>query len=232
MRITVGCPIRERAWIFPEWLRHVDRAFKVIDIEPEFIFVLGRSQDCTEELVTTLAVRRPVYVQHITEENDYPKRRNWTQSRLEDMVNIRNVLLELVRMSKPDLFLSLDSDILLHPDIMPNLLETVQAYDAVGGKAYMARGISCPSFFQKTIHGNFKRKDFEGVTSVDVIMAIKLMTPAVYSIDYKFDPRGEDVGWSANVKEAGLSLGWDGRVANKHVMKEENLTVYDPRVGY
>jgi hypothetical protein len=67
---------------------------------------------------------------------------------------------------------------------------------------------------------------------VDVIMAMKLMKPSAYWVDYRDHEQGEDVGWSIACQEQHLRLGWDGRVCSKHVMKPEQLDPIDARCGY
>jgi hypothetical protein len=63
-------------------------------------------------------------------------------------------------------------------------------------------------------------------------LAIKLMSPRAYNIDYRFHHQGEDIGWSVAATEKGLKLGWDGRICSKHVMAADQLQLVDPRCGY
>jgi hypothetical protein len=158
--------------------------------------------------------------------------RDWRPERYRQMVELRNLLLGAVRDQAPDVFLSLDSDILLHADQLTLMFETLQGYDAVGGRCYMTTaGTRFPSW-GRLYNGMLQRYDATGTFQVDVIMAIKLMSPAAYHVDYTFDLQGEDVGWSRNAVSAGLRLGWDGRVAAKHVLAPHLLTARDARVGF
>ena len=63
-------------------------------------------------------------------------------------------------------------------------------------------------------------------------MAIKMMSPKAYNIDYESHIHGEDLGWSKAVKNAGGQMLWDGQVASKHVMNMKMFDVVDKRVGY
>ena len=76
------------------------------------------------------------------------------------------------------------------------------------------------------------RPDCLGVIPVDVIMAIKLMTPEALQEDYCFDTNGEDIGWSKSATAQGLKLAFDGRVCSKHVMRPGQLEKLDPRCGF
>lgn len=95
------------------------------------------------------------------------------------------------------------------------------------------RGTHCPSYAKFKRDGTgLLRQNASAVFKVDVIMAIKLMKPQAYNVDYAADTRGEDIGWSINCRNEGLKLGWDGRVTNKHVMLPELLEPVDKRVGF
>jgi hypothetical protein len=135
---------------------------------------------------------------------------------------------------EPELFLSADTDILIHPESLFYMLESIQKFDAVGGKLYMtARGRFHPSCAKLGREGQLIRsKDPKGVFETEVIMALKLMTPKAYNVNYDFHEQGEDVGWSITCRRKGLKLGFDGRVANKHIMDPSMLDRMDDRVGY
>jgi hypothetical protein len=159
--------------------------------------------------------------------------RDWGPDRYEQMVELRNRLLGRVRQLAPSWFLSLDSDILLHPQTLTNLLESTERFDAVGGRTYMTPGdTTCPSWGTVTHSGGLRRSDAEGVFPIQVIMAIKLMSPAAYDVDYEYHAHGEDLGWAAACRRRGLRLGVDARVANKHVMSPAMLERTDPRCGF
>lgn len=247
MRVAVGCPIRNRAWILPEWIEHVRTAFAVAGLEPYWIFALGvgpEGRDDGTGLIVSKLVEEENGLCSAFSEPDAPvTRTNWTRERYEAMVVYRNRLLSLVRTANPDYFLSLDSDILLHPSGLINLLDTAQRthnvrgtqkrFDAVGGKAILSEG-SKHMVTYGNLHpqGGIRRQDSDGVFRTQILMAVKLMTPAAYNVDYEFHRHGEDVGWSLACARAGLTLGWDGRVISKHVMRPEHLEKVDPRVGW
>jgi cellulose synthase/poly-beta-1,6-N-acetylglucosamine synthase-like glycosyltransferase len=233
-RLVIGCPVAHREWIIERWLEHVVNAVRKVDVEFALLFV-GDSTDPTFDVVDTFCkeYRVPAYL-HTIDEPRTVDERQWNAQRYHRMVELRNTLLGRVREMAPDYFLSLDSDILLHPDSISTLFESVDMYDAVGGKVYMTTlGTHCPSYGRFKRDGSgLLRRNASAVFRVDVIMAIKLMSQAAYNVDYKFDSRGEDIGWSINCREAGLKLGWDGRVVNKHVMRPDLLDTVDNRVGF
>ncbi len=229
MNLIVGCPVAHREWILPTWFAHVRAATDLAGLSPTFTFVChpdDRSWGCiTDHAPDATLVSAP-----FARGRD---QRDWRPERYAQMVELRNLLLGSVRAQAPDLFLSLDSDILLHPDQLKLMVDDLDRFDAVGGRCYMtSAGTRFPSWGRLSRLGNLQRVDSTGTFAVDVIMAIKLMTPAAYAVDYEFDLQGEDVGWSRAATRAGVRLGWDGQVASKHVLASHLLTPVDARVGF
>lgn len=229
MNLIIGCPVSHREWILPTWFDHVERAATVAGLEPEFLFVChpaDPSRQCIEQ-----SAPGPVTFLDASFHRGVDQRQ-WNPQRYTQMVELRNQLLAGVREPAPDLFLSLDSDILLHPDQLKLMIECLDRFDAVGGRCYMTpTGDRFPSW-GRLVAGRLQRFDAAGTFPVDVIMACKLMTPPAYAVDYAFDLQGEDIGWSRNATTAGLRLGWDGRAIAKHVLAPHLLTPRDPRVGF
>jgi hypothetical protein len=228
----VGCPVYKRGWALPQWFTCVEVACNEAGIEPSYVFA-GDPRDHDSFWVIDAfldAVDRDAYICWVEENPDTPSFRVWNHERYHRMVYIRNELLRVVRQVSPDYFLSLDSDVLLHPQAIVNMLESAEKYDVIGGKCFMTpHGKQFPSY---GIMPGLQRADSSNVFQVDVIMAIKLMPPEAYAIDYEFDQRGEDLGICRRWKEAGLSLAWDGRVTNKHLMSQDTLDVVDERCGF
>lgn len=229
----VGCPVFQRDWILPYWFDRVETAFAEVNIEPEYAFVLTLGDDLTAKCVSENSAGRNLVTTLVDQERDWDKR-DWCAVRYHEMARLRNALLRMVRTEKPALFLSLDSDILVQHGLMSNLLESIDKFDAVGGLTHMISmtTATCPSWGTFGQAGELIRKDSEGVHRVDIIMALKLMTPKAYNVDYKFHELGEDLGWCRNCQEQGVVLGFDGRLTNKHVMSRAELDIVDPRCGY
>lgn len=228
MNVVFGCPVAHREWVLPAWFDHIHKACVHAGVSPGFVFVCDPNDEswgCIETFAPGAAI-----VECSTTRRDV---REWGPPRYLQMVELRNRLLGAVRDLAPDLFFSVDSDILLHPDQLTNLIETSGSFDAVGGRCYMtATGTRFPSWGSLTKTGALRRDDRDGVFAVDVIMAAKLMSPAAYRVDYRFDLQGEDIGWSKACREHHVRLGWDGRVAAKHVLAPHLLGRVDARVGF
>lgn len=232
--LLIGCPIRSREWILQSWFAHAEQAAAYAGLVPTYLFVIDH-RDRSEQMIQDLcaAAGRELRICHVDEDGGRVDVRDWCEARYHHMVWVRNVLLAEVRRLEPTWFLSLDSDILLAEPVLRNLIESADSYDAVGGKCYMTTdGTHCPSCAITVNVYGMLRENTDRVTPVDVIMAIKLMSPDAYAVDYQYHFHGEDLGWSAAVKAKGLKLGWDGRVTSKHVMAPELLDVVDDRCGY
>ena len=230
MKLLIGCPVRDRAWILNEWFDYTNKSCANADIEPQYIFVTDPTD---EETICIVQNNEPEAVLELFEEGSYVGDHVWNPDRYSHMSGLRNMLLRKVRELEPDFFLSLDSDILIHQELVGNLIESSQQYDAVGGRTYMSpSGSWCPSVAQILPGGGLRRDDTDDVRTVMAIMAIKLMKPKAYSVDYEYDLMGEDIGWSKAAKLRGCKLGYDGRVVNKHCMSQNDLSKIDKRCGY
>lgn len=231
--LIVGCPVRKRDWVLRDWFSHADTSCKRAGFTPGYAFVVGEDDTESLDLIKhcTDILGREVSVLKVGE----PKRedrRSWNRERYDHMASLRNQLFDLVKSFSPDLFLSLDSDILLHPDCVTNLHESMyhRGFDVVGGKTYMTpSGRSAPSYGNLNSQGNILRPDGDGVFRVDVVMAIKLMKRRALDFKYGVHKKGEDLYISEQWRNGGLKLGWDGRLTNKHMLNPSMMGVEDQR---
>lgn len=234
MNLLVGCPVSHREWILPHWIDHVRVAAERASVGVDFVAVVAEDdQPCIDILADVNADLV------IVEAEARADKRTWNLTRYRHMVTLRNTLLDRVRQAAPFYFLSLDSDILLHPDAISSMLDAfVQFPDAwaVGSRCYLSSFDRQHPNMAHWRYGRtsmkFTRRDMDTLVGVDVLMAIKMMTPKAYAVSYSEDRFGEDFGWSRNCQALGGKLYWDGRVINKHVMKREALEKVDIRVGF
>lgn len=241
MRVVIGCPIRRREWIADKWVDHV--AWSTIEAgihDADVTLAFVTHPDDPSRAV--LAKAADLYGFKVTFVDDIEPptnlKRSWEPARLHTMVTVRNALLEQVRTSGPDLFLSLDSDILINEKAlraMIRLLETARTRNdrPVAASHCVYLGPRCPNYAMLTPQGRLRREYVGGdIPAVHVLMAAKLMTPRAYNVDYEYDKRGEDIGWSNAVRQRGGHLAWTGKVTSKHCMERADLHRVDPRCGY
>lgn len=234
MNLLVGCPVSHREWILPTWLEHLQRSCDDAEIGLDLLcLVASDDQECIDILDTAGA---ELIIVPPEDRNDV---RSWNSTRYRHMVTIRNLLLNEVRRRAPFYFLSLDSDILLAPNAVSAMFNVFESHPdawAVGSKCYLSNaGTTHPNMAMWTVGRStrrFVRHDVEKVLPVDVLMAIKMMTPKAYAIDYDEHRFGEDFGWSKNALDLNAKFYWDGSVTSKHVMRRDQLNQVDVRVGF
>jgi hypothetical protein len=229
--VLVGCPTANREWIIAQWLDHIVRAASVANVGIEVVLV-GPPHDRTSLTARDRADALDVplhWFDSCEQVGDHARdmadlggdEHLWPDQRLKKLVCLRNRLLELVRSKRPELFLSIDSDVLLHERALVQMMDLLSdmRYAAVGSKVQLSPfSLDAPSYACLTEDGRLHRSNLSTVLEVDAIMAVKLMRRCAYDVDYVFDPRGEDIGWSVMCKRRGLTLAWDGRVTSEHVM--------------
>lgn len=227
--LLVGCPAARRGWILNRWAEHIETACQVAGVDHQLIVAADPGDDAWPALTLFTDRLIPVHI-------DDPRAvdvRDWQTRGYDRIIAARNELLAAVRAHAPDVFISVDSDVLLHRDTVKHLLETLDQFDAVGGYTFMDETRRCPSWGRLTRSGGIDRTDVPGyVGPVDVIMAIKAMKPAAYRFDYVTHPKGEDVGICIAWRAGGLTVGFDARVASKHVMHRDRLHLLDGRCGF
>ena len=236
MKLLVGCPISRRGWVLPWWFEALQRAV------PDGWDVAGLFVGDGLDNETWEAMQGAPFSWSLVRsgEKSLPFHRDWsTAGRYAHMAELRNRLLDHVRFREPDLFLSLDSDVLLHPAALSLALENIGRFDAVGMACHMTplvtnagpvRGSTMAPNYGMYRDQRLVRPMLDpGVRQVDVIMAAKLMSPVAYSVDYRTHRLGEDIGWSLSGRKAGVTFGWDNRVWSRHVMAPSELAFHDPR---
>lgn len=217
--IIIGGPISRREWIIDRWYDHARVAAEHAGLTPTFLHVVNVHDTPTRDRLD------PRSIKVVTEEPKRQDVRTWNHHRYYHMADLRNRGLAVVREHSPRYFLSCDSDVLLHPDAIVSLVNALDhpalekiTFDAVGGKCFMTDTDEYTSCGMMARTGGIRRVDTpDGVFACDVIMAIKLMSPAAYAIDYTFHKHGEDIGWCLAARAAGIRIGWDGRVLSNHV---------------
>lgn len=237
--LIIGCPVLRREWIAREWIAAIAKAVDGAARDP-IILVVGDQNDPTMDVLDGACRQYGIPFQMVAvHEPRCQDQRMWGVPGMYDrMCVLRNTLLAEVRRQAPYEFLSLDSDILLHPEALWHLEAELIGHPewaAIGGKVYLEPqkcGTACPSWARLNRENGLSRVDADGVFPSEIIMAVKLMTAAAYQVDYSYHLQGEDIGWSLNCKTAGLQLGWDGTFCSKHVMDPAELHTIDERVGY
>ena len=233
MKLIIACPIYKRNWILPHWIRcilkqsvHMSNIGFIFEVSPD-------DPETTQALKAWKAIDKNIPYFQIIERPDIPhfehqnNGRQWTLSKYQNMINMRNSILSKVREVEPDYYFSLDSDILIENS---NTLELLVAHikdgaDAVAPLMYMTPvGKDFPSVMTwKDEIGEkaYRKKDYPIGTyfKSDIIMAAKMMSKKVYmNVNYEFHQQGEDLGWSKNAGLQGFNLYSASYIYAPHIM--------------
>ncbi|MGE5422301.1 MAG: glycosyltransferase [Ignavibacteriales bacterium] len=121
-RILIGCPVRDRAWILPRYLE----SLAGLDYPPEnieYVFVVNDSTDNTFSILQQFSKQQvsPVHLIAI----DFGNRRSADRGgySINYLVKLRNILLETFLNTKCSHLFSVDSDILVKPHTLQELLK-------------------------------------------------------------------------------------------------------------
>jgi len=219
LKIIVGCPISDRAWILPRYLECVHA--QVVDADIELLFHCGKSSDNTEEIIKNSNAKKLL-------SNDIgigSNKRTWNMNRYKLMAGLRNRLLEEICRLDPDYYFSLDSDILIPEDCVARLL--AREKDAISPLMSMIPNGMCPNVMTFRENSAYRKKSymFDGKPmKADVIMAAVLMNRRFYrKVRYREHKLGEDVGWSFDARDKGFELWLDPSIKVRHVMRKELL---------
>lgn len=244
MKLIIGCPIYKRDWILNRWIRAIIKQ-SVPTNDIGFIFECSSNDSRTTAMLEawkSYDKNIPFFnIQYRDDINHFEHKENgrqWTISRYENMVELRNSLLKKVREIQPDYYFSLDSDILIEN---PNTLELLIAHikdgaDAVSPLMFMTPiGNKYPSVMtwredQPDKARRLERYPIGTYFQSDVIMAAKMMSKQVYNnVDYAIHSQGEDVGWSLNCREKNYKLFSASYIYAPHIMNEIMYNEYQTK---
>lgn len=238
----MAAPIRNRAWILPSYLQHI------LDIDypkakMELLFVVNDSEDISLDILNSFKkenkhtyknIRIDVYNRNAPEDKrDLNVRNNYIYDHLS---KLRNYIMSKV---KTDHLMFIDTDILIQPDIINNLLKSDKdiisgliwnGYIASADKPYLY-----PNIMKITERGMYKHivnsyvKNAPSLPSptlmeVDLTGAVILLSRKVYkSVKYGFHPQGEDAYFCKMAQDKGFELFCDLSVFSNHIMSPEYL---------
>lgn len=247
--ILIGCPVYNRDWILPLWFDRIKNQDIPLS-ELGFVFVVSSHDKDTLNALFRFQAENPglahfdvVYEDGVThekhrEDTEAMYHRTWSQeTSLRRMVLLRNTLLGAVRDIQPELFFSLDSDILLEdPATISKLAQIVRdnPRSAVSPLAYMSHTRLHPSFMihkpliqsDKKVFVRLRDWPRDSIFEVDVIMAAKMMSPDAYNTPYAYHKQGEDIGWSMACTERDITLYLDSRTYSCHLLSRKMLDLY------
>ena len=217
-RILIGCPVRNRAWILPEYLRHIES----LEYPKEFItccFIINDSADKTKDILSKWQSENYSKYESIKiieinfgngndmgesgygRQNDKKKYACRKKVIIPTLAILRNRLLEEAREGNYDYFFSIDSDILVNPDILNKLIET--------GKGIVAGLVHNGEVEYNFLQFSGKSRKFlpDKLFEVKTTGAVVLISSKVFNnenIQYGNNSKGEDVDFCESARQQGF----------------------------
>lgn len=211
-KIAIGCPIRNRAWILPEYLE----ALQEIDYPSKvYLFLENDSED---ESLYILQQIKPDMLQSIKTGADRWRRGEYNQDQFSHLAEVRNQFLEMFLQTDADYLLSVDSDVIVPPDILTRLLELADEKTIIGAAISNVAGkpldgatpgnflIRLNEYSGSYIHP--PHYELSGVMDVDVVGAVYLIPRKAIKdgVRYGENSQGEDIYFSQQAKGKGYKL--------------------------
>ncbi|MDD3893546.1 MAG: hypothetical protein PHU36_00780 [Syntrophomonadaceae bacterium] len=224
--ILIGCPVRNRAWILPEYLECLENIDYPAD-KIKFCFIVNDSIDDTEAILTEFSRRSLSPVQIINTPDSKNNGHQRGTYRLEQLAKLRNLLLEKFFQSECEYLLSVDSDILVPPSIIRQLLSRdCLIISALVCNGHHINDSSIYNVMQKNPVGNYQyMKDFprDNIFRTDITGAAYLIHRSVivtHRVYYSAKRGAEDIGFCEEARARGIPIFCDGTIECRHVMNE------------
>lgn len=247
--ITIGSLVRNRAWILPDFLKHIED----IDYPKNLIEVIFIINDSTDDSLQILNNFKKEYNHHykkITieqynrnapeDERTVNTRKNYIYDHL---AILRNYLMSKV---KTDYFLNIDSDILVPSNILINLLshkkEAISSIIFNGYELHPNEPWKYPNIMKVATHmkiadkwvnvyshiqnyyvKNANNLKEDKVIEVDLTGAVFLVSKKIYEkAKYGYHTCGEDAIFCEEIKKLGFKIYCNLGLFSKHVMNKNN----------
>jgi hypothetical protein len=243
MKVIVGAPVFNRAWILPTWWKYMAKQ----TVQPDgFCFVMGESTDNTQSQlfaidvdvpgkITVVKSRFPVYTrdQRGADSND-----KW---RARHMAAVRNELRTLFLKQDADVFISLDTDILLtDPTSIEQMVNSIEnsGHDVVCALTSLSPNpavLCCNAGWWAggdlgDYHRGWRRaeeRDVEERSSpvrIDIPMAVYAIRRWMLAMSkYKEHECGEDIGFADSLQSHLADIVWLTHVKTQHVWGPTHL---------
>lgn len=224
--IMIGCPVRNRGWILPDYLQCLQEIDYPKD-KMRFCFIVNDSVDDTEAILAKFCQRSPSLVEIINTTQSNAGGHLRGEYRLARLAELRNMLLERLYQSGCDYLLSVDSDILVPPDIINKLLSrNCLIISALVCNGHHINDETIYNVMKKHPSGHYRHmKDFprDNIFRTDVTGAAYLIhrdVVAEYKVYYSAEKGAEDIGFCEEAQACNIPIFCDGTIECQHIMNE------------
>jgi hypothetical protein len=225
LKVMVGCPVRDRAWILPRYLECLEKLDRS-QCQVQYAFIINNCSDLSPQILADFARRHPGIVRLIEKNYDSPGSHGRGQYNFYRLAELRNLLLKAFLDSDCDYLFSLDSDILAPGGTLTQLL--ADNCDIVSALVCNGHEIGDPGIYnilEQVSDGSYIHiRDFprDRVFPVDCTGAAYLIKRAVIEAGVRYSSQrgGEDIAFCEVAASRGFNIFCDGRVECLHLMRE------------
>ncbi len=225
-KVLIGCPVRDRAWILPRYLQCL-LELNYPKNQIEYAFVVNDSTDTTLEILQKFALRSPSPV-HLIQQNMSSRNSSSRGAyNIANLVVLRNILLNMFIKSDCSHLFSVDSDILVTPDSLNELIKLdlsvvsllVRNDHHIGELGYY--NISRLQGGQYHPIRDFPRGRLLQVDCTGAGYLIKRFVIEEQGVRYRLHLQGEDAGFCDDARSKGIALWCHTGLECVHVMQRE-----------
>lgn len=237
MSVVLGCPVQNRAWVLPYYLKHIyELDYPKKDLT--LWFLVNDSKDATLQILEEFAKLHKEEYGKIEIQNDFygfhPDNRNKGRSSrsFHQFTYVRNKWVEGLKKLNADWVFSVDSDILIPSNCLKKLINNDKDICSmlVNNMAHpRGYGRDCTNVLAKTAtkYTHILEYPQDTVFECDVTGAAYLIKRAVFNNTlYQFHPQGEDVGFCINACKNGYKIWCDSTLKPFHIMNDKILDSY------
>ena len=227
-KIMIGCPIRNRAWILPSYLESLT-SLEYPSKYLNYCFIVNDCTDSTLSLLDTFAAQHPNQVDIIVHDLGQRKSRSHLRGYycFTHLAQLRNTLLSAFLKSNCDCLFSVDSDIIMPPISLQQLLaDDCEIVSALVCNGHELGNTGIYNILRHTEEGRWiHMRDIprDRIFEVDCTGAAYLLKREViemYGVRYSAAYGAEDIGFCRDAALKGLKIFCDGRVEGEHHMRE------------
>lgn len=211
-KIMVAAPVRNRAWILPYYINGLKRQAVPMDM----FFVVNDSEDDSEEIIRSYGYS---YVTHNLGEKVSGYRGHYS---FENLAFYRNLILQKFLQSDCDYLFSVDTDIIIPPNSLQQLVEDDK--DMISMLVKNHPKLDAYNILRKYHH----IPPCQGcIMPVDITGAAVLIKRHVIeaNVTYADHPMGEDVPFCEAAKRNGFGIYCDTRLKPIHVYKPNLILI-------
>jgi hypothetical protein len=220
MNVVVGMPVKDRAWILPEWFD----AIYSQGVEVDIVALVSPSEDGTEGLLRAEQITVVEDDRRVRSTLEIDGHLWGSLDTYAYMAGLRNRLTDIAIEREADYFFSLDSDIILPEGSLKYLLDFAAEHPGVTSPAVnMTTGDTAWNTMSWT------DRDFPGMAyrpskrptagQVDIVMAAMLLDRTGMECIWQAHGQGEDVGYCLDAYTRQVPLWWVPEVQCEHRMR-------------